>query len=61
MICKSCARAASDGVQGEEGHKEYGCKGGTWCDCMHRVGELETFINPETVAQMRAAGTLPTP
>lgn len=55
MICKACAEAAANGVQGEEGHRGYGCKGD--CDCQHRVGTLEAMFSPETVAQIRAAGS----
>lgn len=61
VICKACARAAADGEQGEKSHKEYGCKGGTHCDCQHRVGTLETFFNPTTVAQILAGGNLTSP
>lgn len=60
MICKACAQAVADGKQGEA-HREYGCKGGTHCDCQHRIGTLEEYVNPQAVAQMRADGLLPGP
>jgi hypothetical protein len=60
-ICRACIEAVANGAQGEEAHQEYGCKGKTHCDCQHRVGSIEEFVNPQAVAQMRASGLLPGP
>jgi hypothetical protein len=49
VICEACAQAADDGKQGEEAHREAGCKGD--CPCMHREGTFEEMINVERLEE----------